>query len=152
MHGPQDGAPAAGGAELLLTSLLVLALVCAVTWIALRFLRTWLDRRRPATGVAIVGRIPLEPRRSLFIIDAAGRRLLLGSSEGGITLLTELAPADEAAPSPPASGRFADLLRAAISSRRIASPTAPPPPVGEPIPPSSAEPGADRLPLSRDAA
>lgn len=93
MHGPQDGAPAAAGgagAELLLTSLLVLALVCAVTWIALRFLRSWLERRRVATGVSILARIPLEPRRSLFIVDAAGRRLLLAASEGGITVLTDL--------------------------------------------------------------
>lgn len=102
MHGPEvvtpalatpavQGAQGGGYGELLLTSLLVLALVGGAAWLGLRLVARWLEGRRVGTGVTVVGRVPLEPRRALYVVEAGGRRLLVGSSEGGVTLLTELA-------------------------------------------------------------
>ncbi|MBE7452561.1 MAG: FliO/MopB family protein [Kofleriaceae bacterium] len=102
MYGPEVVTPelatpavqvAQGGGygELLLTSLLVLALVGGAAWLGLRLVARWLEGRRVGTGVTVVGRVPLEPRRALYVVEAGGRRLLVGSSEGGVTLLTELA-------------------------------------------------------------
>jgi flagellar protein FliO/FliZ len=127
MRGPEVGAPAgaassgAGYGELVLTSLLVLVLVCVVAWVALRLLGKWLEGRRVGTGVTVIGRVPLEPRRSLYVVEAGGRRLLLGSSEGGVTLLTELAADAEPVAAParavPAGRGFAEMLAQAVASR-----------------------------------
>jgi flagellar protein FliO/FliZ len=139
MHGPEAAAPAAqaaaggGYGELMLTSLLVLALVCAAAWVALRLVGRWLEGRRVGTGVAVIGRVPLEPRRALYVVEAGGRRLLLGSSEGGVTLLTELpaeaavavADGDAVARSAGGGGGFVELLAQAASRmrRRRGAPT-----------------------------
>lgn len=86
-----------GYGELALTSLVVLAVVCALAWAAVRVLGRWMEGRRVGGGVAVVARVPLEPRRALYVIEAAGRTLLLGSSEMGVALITELDPAAMAA-------------------------------------------------------
>jgi hypothetical protein len=38
----------------------------------------------------VVARLPLEPRRSLYIIEVAGKTLLVGTSEMGLSVLSEL--------------------------------------------------------------
>lgn len=50
-------------------------------------------------------RIALEPRRSIYVVDVAGKHLVVGSSEAGLQLLGELdaeaiarLPAPEAVP------------------------------------------------------
>lgn len=115
-----------GYGELLLTSLLVLALVGGAAWLGLRLVARWLEGRRVGTGVTVVGRVPLEPRRALYVVEAGGRRLLVGSSEGGVTLLTELAaePGAQAAAgeggAPATGGRarsFGDLL--SLAARQV---------------------------------
>lgn len=108
----------AGYGELMLTSLLVLLVVCLVAWAALKWLGRWMEGRRVGTGVTVVGRVPLEPRRSLYVVEAGGRRLLIGSSEGGVTLLTELeAEAVDAKPPPRRGVGFGELVAQAIAAR-----------------------------------
>ena len=141
MHGPgpEVAAPAeaaAGGGygagygarygAMMLTSLVVLVLVCVAAWVALRLVARWLGGRRVGGGglfvVRVVARVPLEPRRALYVVEAGGRRLLIGSSEGGVSLVTELAaePVEaenrERAPAPRRS--FAEMLALAVSRRR----------------------------------
>jgi flagellar protein FliO/FliZ len=107
----------AGYGELMLTSLLVLVVVCVVAWAALKWLGRWMEGRRVGSGVTVVGRVPLEPRRSLYVVEAGGRRLLIGSSEGGVTLLTEL-EAEVAPPEvKPGPRGFAELVSQAIAAR-----------------------------------
>jgi len=110
----------AGYGELMLTSLLVLLVVCLVAWAALRWLGRWMEGRRVGTGVTVVGRVPLEPRRSLYVVEAGGRRLLIGSSEGGVTLLTELEAEAATVEMKPAARRgagFGELVAQAIAAR-----------------------------------
>jgi flagellar biosynthetic protein FliO len=113
-----------GYGALMLTSLVVLVLVCVVAWVALRLVARWLEGRRAGGGVTVVARVPLEPRRALYVVEAGGRRLLIGSSEGGVSLVTELAPeasVDElAAPASgaPRSRGFAELFALALNRRR----------------------------------
>ena len=38
----------------------------------------------------VVARVPLEPRRSLYVVEVAGKTLLVGTSEMGLSVLTEL--------------------------------------------------------------
>jgi len=118
---------ASGYGALMLTSLVVLVLVCVAAWLALRLVGRWLEGRRVGGGVHVVARVPLEPRRALYVVEAGGRRLLVGSSEGGVSLVTELAPevveqgaADARAATEPAARPrgFAELVAMAMQRRR----------------------------------
>jgi flagellar biogenesis protein FliO len=60
-------------------------------------------------ALAVVARLPLEPRRSLYVVQVAGRSLLLGTSEMGLTLLTELDSSE--LPAQAKAVTFADLVR-----------------------------------------
>ena len=71
-----------------LATLIVLALVAALAWLA---------RRGPLARLASAGKpvavetaIPLGERRSLVIVSVEGRRLLLGLTPTNISLVTEL--------------------------------------------------------------
>ncbi len=76
----------------LLQSLLVLGGVCLLAWVVLRFgLRFLTPRPRSSAFVRVVDRVPLEPRRTLYVVEVAGKLLLIGSSESGpMTTLAEL--------------------------------------------------------------
>jgi flagellar biosynthetic protein FliO len=67
----------------------------AVAWIVLAALllaaALWLRRGGASQrGLRVLARLPLEPRRSLLVVEIAGRTLLLASSESGISMLVEL--------------------------------------------------------------
>jgi len=115
-----NGAPAAGCyGDLLVTSLLVLGAVCVVAFVTVRLLGRWLStgRARGAHLLDVVARVPLEPRRSLYVVDVAGKTLLVGTSEMGLSVLSELDAAEVKARVVPAPS-FGDLVRAAWSRRR----------------------------------
>lgn len=74
---------------------LSLGLVCLLAYVALH----WLARRAPrglGAGMRVLARCQLEPRRQLVAVEVAGRFFLLGSAEGGLSLVAELT-AEEAA-------------------------------------------------------
>jgi flagellar biogenesis protein FliO len=82
-----------------------------VAWGALRLLAG--RGLGKATGaVRVLARCPLEPRRSVYVIEAGGRCLLVGVGEGPMTVLAELdaetVRAEGAATAGPV--RFADVL------------------------------------------
>ncbi|MBC8131345.1 MAG: flagellar biosynthetic protein FliO [Deltaproteobacteria bacterium] len=102
--------PGLGGS--LAASLLSLGVVCLVAYLSLRFL----SRRgvgRVSGPIKVLARCPLEPRRSLYLIETAGRCFLVGVGEGPMTMLAEVAaPEGEAvvvSASPPRI-RFSDVL------------------------------------------
>ena len=82
----------------------------------------WQARRRPgrATGaIKVLARCPLEPRRSVYLIETAGRCFLVGVGDGPMALLAEVdgatvADAAAAAPLRP-KGAFADVLARVLS-------------------------------------
>lgn len=80
----------------LLQTLLSLGAVCLLAWVALR----WASRRGLGFGargqrVKVLERVPLDPRRSLYLVEVGGKVLLLGAGDGASPrLLTELDPAD----------------------------------------------------------
>ena len=124
MRAPEAAARAVEGGGhggLLVTTVLVLVAVCVVAYVVVRLLRRGLEGRAVGEGeVTVVARVPLEPRRSLYVVRVGGRTLLLGASELGLGLLTELdgdaVPDDVRATSP--ARRFADLVAAAWARRR----------------------------------
>lgn len=69
------------------STVIALAGVIALAVVTLRLL----PRRGRERGlVRVVARVGLEPRRALYVIEAAGRYLLVGVGDGPMTTLAEL--------------------------------------------------------------
>ena len=86
-----DGALPGGYGELLVSSVVVLGVVCVIAWAIVRFGARWIvGARGRARGMDVVARLPLEPRRSLYVVEVAGKTLLVGTSEMGLNVLSEL--------------------------------------------------------------
>ena len=75
--------------------LIGLTVACAAALVLLRRL----GRARAETaGMRVVGRLTLEPRRSIYLVEVGGRRMLVGIGDGPMTMLGEVgAPASDAA-------------------------------------------------------
>lgn len=104
--------PGLGGSFAL--SLLSLAVVCLLAYLALR----WLSRRgigRVEGPVRVLARCSLEPRRAVYLLQVAGRCFLVGVGEGPMSLIAEIDPAavknemDEETPAP-GGLRFPEVL------------------------------------------
>src|SRR5262252_8990794 len=89
---PGDGGAGASYGDLLVTSLVVLGAVCVAAFVAVRVFGRLLatGRSRGAHLLDVVARMPLEPRRSLYVVAVAGKTLLVGTSEMGLSVLSEL--------------------------------------------------------------
>ncbi|HEX4459630.1 MAG TPA: flagellar biosynthetic protein FliO [Polyangia bacterium] len=76
--------------------LIGLALASAALLVVLRA-----SARSPSltAGMRVVGRLPLEPRRSIYLVAVGGRCLVVGVGDGPMALLSELpeVPAEAAA-------------------------------------------------------
>ena len=91
-------------------SLASLGVVCLVAWGALKLL-AGRGVGRVSGAVRVIARCPLEPRRSVYVIEAAGRSFLIGVGEGPMTVLAELDGEKLKAPAAELEGpRFADVL------------------------------------------
>lgn len=119
---PGNGAAAgASYGDLLVTSLLVLGAVCIAAFLAVRFFGRLLatGRARGTHLLDVVARVPLEPRRSLYVVEVAGKTLLVGTSEMGLSVLSEL-DGSEVKSRVQAQQSFGELVRAAWQRRKSA--------------------------------
>jgi flagellar protein FliO/FliZ len=114
----------AGYGDLLVTSLVVLVVVCVGAFVAVRLFGRLLatGRSRGAHLLDVLARVPLEPRRSLYVVEVAGKTLLVGTSEMGLSVLSELDPAEVKARGVPRP-TFVDLVRQAWARRGSGSRT-----------------------------
>ena len=118
-----------------LTSYLVETLITLAVVIGLAFLvlagAKKLGLGRPHGPMHIVGRLPLDARRSLFLVQIADQCLILGTSEAGITKLGEIqSQTIEQVSKPAPKSAFADILAAlrhAPTSRKEAQTPGQPP-------------------------
>ena len=116
---PGNGVAAgASYGDLLVTSLLVLGAVCIAAFIAVRLFGRLLStgRARGTHLMDVVARVPLEPRRSLYVVEVAGKTLLVGTSEMGLSVLTEL-DGSEVRSRVEARPTFGELVRQAWHKR-----------------------------------
>jgi flagellar biosynthetic protein FliO len=116
--------PGLGGS--LAVSLVSLGVVCLIAYLSLRFL----SRRglgRSVGPIKVLARYPLEPRRSLYLVEASGRCFLVGVGDGPMTMLAEVdppAPVVESAPTGLArASRFSDVLARVLGGRAGSGPT-----------------------------
>ena len=114
-----NGVAAASYGDLLVTSLLVLGGVCIAAFIVVRLVGRFLatGRVRGAHLLEVVARLPLEPRRSLYVVEVAGKTLLVGTSEMGLSVLSEL-DGSEVRARVIARPTFGELVRQAWTKRR----------------------------------
>ncbi|HEY6475052.1 MAG TPA: flagellar biosynthetic protein FliO [Polyangia bacterium] len=119
-----DAAPVPGiGWSSVMLSLASLGVVCLVAWGALRLL-AGRGVGKGSGAVKVIARCPLEPRRSVYVIEAAGRSFLIGVGEGPMTVLAELdgEKLKSSLPAGAASPRFAEVL-ARVLGRQPKEPT-----------------------------
>jgi flagellar biosynthetic protein FliO len=86
-----------------------LGVVCLVAYFALKLL-AGKGIGRAGGAIRVVARCPLEPRRSVYVIEAAGRCFLVGVGDGPMAVLAELDKAALPKDAPSATPRFADVL------------------------------------------
>src|SRR5689334_2625023 len=80
--------PALGWDSLAL-SFVSLAVVCVLAYFALRLLAAR-GLGRGTGAVRVLARCPLEPRRSVYLVETAGRCFLIGVGDGPMALLAEV--------------------------------------------------------------
>jgi flagellar biogenesis protein FliO len=116
---PGNGAAGASYGDLLVTSLLVLGGVCIAAFVVVRVLGRLLatGRARGPHLLEVVARLPLEPRRSLYVVEVPGKTLLVGTSEMGLSVLSELDGGEVRARVAERSS-FGELVRSAWQRRR----------------------------------
>jgi flagellar biosynthetic protein FliO len=113
------------GWESLTLSFASLGVVCLVAWGTLRLL-AGRGVGKASGAIRVVARCPLEPRRSVFVIETAGRCFLVGVGDGPMALLAELDADKLPKPQESAGARFADVLARALG-RTTKAPAADPP-------------------------
>jgi flagellar biosynthetic protein FliO len=105
------------GWESLGLSLVSLGAVCVVAWVALKLL-AGRGVGKASGAIRVVARCPLEPRRSVYVIEATGRCFLVGVGDGPMAVLAELdaaaLPKEQVAVAP----RFADVLARVLGRSR----------------------------------
>lgn len=105
----------------LLETFVTLLVVCIVAFVLLYFARKAGVAR--AFGAAeLVGQLPLEARRAVYLVRVGGRVLVIGASEAGLTKLAELEAADVPVTAGPKT--FADVLSKALARSRSTSASA----------------------------
>ena len=81
---------------LFLKMIFAMIAVIALAIVILRYIvpKLGLHRRGSArTDLRVVDRIPLDSRKSLFVLEVEGRRLLLGASDNHVGLVADLGEA-----------------------------------------------------------
>ena len=95
---PRSEPPELAGSDLdlgwtLVRTMVVLGIVVALAYLTLNVgLRKLLGIRSPTMAriVTVLERVPLDQKRSLFVVEAAGEVFLVGGSDASLTLLSKL--------------------------------------------------------------
>ncbi|MBI5535896.1 MAG: flagellar biosynthetic protein FliO [Deltaproteobacteria bacterium] len=105
--------------ETFVTLLAVLAIAVLVLYGARR-----LGLGRPHGPLQLIGRLPLDARRSVYLVRVVDQVLVLGVSEAGVTRLGELDAKSIPPAQEPATRSFAEILEA-LKGRKRAQPEKP---------------------------
>jgi flagellar protein FliO/FliZ len=80
-------------ASYVVQTIVTLVAVCGVAFVVLYGARR-LGIGRPRGPIELVGLLPLDARRSIYLVKVAGQVLVVGASESGFTKLGELASSE----------------------------------------------------------
>jgi flagellar protein FliO/FliZ len=93
----------------LLETLVTLVAVCALAFVVLVGARR-LGIGRASGSIRLVGQLPLDARRAIYLVRIGEQVLVVGASEGGLTKLGEVPASELPAEVEPKPLRFADVL------------------------------------------
>ena len=100
----------------LVETFVTLLAVCGLAFVVLYGARR-LGVGRPRGPIQLVGQLPLDARRAIYLVQVGGQVLVVGASEAGITKLGEV-PASELPEAEPASkAPFADVLARVLGKK-----------------------------------
>ena len=100
----------AAALESYVTESVVILLVIAVLAALVLFAARRAGLGRPLGPIELLARLPLEPRRSVYVVRVVDQLLIIGSSEAGLTKLGELPNGALSAGEAPPDKTFAGLL------------------------------------------
>jgi flagellar protein FliO/FliZ len=89
-----DSAPTESAGYLLFKTVVVLGIVVAFIYLTLNVgARKLLKLNAPGNAlVKVIDRVPLDPKKSLYVLHVAGEFMLVGAAEQGLNLLCKLDP------------------------------------------------------------
>ena len=93
----------------LVETFVTLVVVCALAFVVLYGARR-LGIGRASGSIKLVGQLPLDARRAIYLVRIGQSVLVVGASEGGLTKLGELPASDLPAEIETKPLRFADVL------------------------------------------
>ena len=82
----------------LLQTVAVLAVICGAAWALVRFAGPRVRGSGTRTRMKILEKLPLEPRRSIYLVEVDRETVMVGVCEGRMQLLHKLPASTEAAP------------------------------------------------------
>lgn len=101
-------------ASYLIETFVTLVVVCGLAFVVLVGARR-LGVGRPRGPISLVGQLPLDARRSIYLVKVHEQVIVVGVGEGGFTKLAEL-PA-EGFPASPEPAPFSDVLARVLGKR-----------------------------------
>jgi flagellar biogenesis protein FliO len=117
----------------LVRTIVVLGIVVALAYLSLNVGLRRLMGLGPAAGrkglVTVIERVPLDQKRSLYVVKAGDEVLLLGSSELSLSFLTKLDPGVLQALDPASAGapQMSPFLQKLLGRKDAPPPAGPPP-------------------------
>ncbi|HSQ65843.1 MAG TPA: flagellar biosynthetic protein FliO [Polyangiaceae bacterium] len=109
-------------ASYLLETFVTLAVVCVLAFAVLYGARR-VGLGRATGSIRLVGQLPLDGRRAIYLVRIGGSVLVVGASEGGLTKLGELPAAELPPEQEPKPLRFADVLARVRPPHKPAAPS-----------------------------
>lgn len=101
----------------LVETFVTLVVVCGLAFVVLYGARR-LGIGRPRGPISLVGQLPLEGRRAIYLVRVAEQIIVVGVGEGGFTKLAEM-PA-EGFPTTPESPAFSEVLARVLGKKEKA--------------------------------
>ena len=101
----------------LIETFVTLLAVCGLAFVVLYGARR-LGVGRPRGPIQLVGQLPLDARRAIYLVQVGEQVLVVGASEAGITKLGEVAAKELPAMDPTAAAPFADVLARVMGGKK----------------------------------
>jgi flagellar biogenesis protein FliO len=101
----------------LLETFVTLGAVCALAFVVLYGARRF-GIGRASGSIRLVGQLPLDARRAIYLVRIGESVLVVGASEGGLTKLGEVPASTLPAEIEPKPLRFADVLARVRTTKR----------------------------------
>jgi flagellar protein FliO/FliZ len=108
-----------GTSGYLIETFVTLVAVCLIAFVVLYGARR-LGIGRAQGPIHLVGQLPLDARRSVYLVKVGEQVLVVGVAEGGMTKLGEVPAASLPAVEIPSGAPFATILARVLSARKPA--------------------------------